>query len=539
MRIVIKSLAFSIISLLGSNAAAEVTTAQLSVVAKATSYVSVNRAQAALSARDVVQASSVLSGPDGTQHVRYQRAVGGLPVIGGDFIVHMPVTGKQRITSSMTATERPISLAPRINVAAAVSTASSTFALELATAPSSRLVLLAIDVPAPVLAHEVTLSGNGSEGPKSTTYYIDAQTGKVLLSLENLRTQRQLPSVQKPAVGIGITQNLGTVPLSTITAGGGYRLLDPTRGNGEVLDARTRGTTSKELYFAVPLFDADNVWGKGTDNDVVTAAADAYYGIAATWDYYKEVHGRHGIWNNGNGVRSYVNVGVKFANASWDGKSMYFGMGDGGKYKSMTALDVAGHEMSHGVVGATAGLVYTGESGSLDEATADIFGTMVERHAYAKLGRAFNWTIGESIVGPGKALRFLFKPSLDAFTSSAGELVSSADCYSNTIKNQDVHRGSGVGNHFFYLLSEGSVPPAEYASKLTSNDLVCNNAAVKGIGADTAEKIWYLALSAYFTSRTDYRGARIATLQAAADLYGQGSPQRQAVAEAWDAVLVP
>lgn len=543
MRLTIKLLAFSIASSMGFCAAAQVTTAQMPIAAKATSFLSVNRSLAGLSANDVVQPRSVFTGPDGTQHVRYQRTLAGLPIIGGDFVVHMPVTGKQRVTSSMTTTERPASLLPRINMAAAVTTASSTFGLTLVAAPTSRLVLLAHGVPVPVLAHEVTLSGGSSAGPRSTTYYMDAQTGRVLLSVEKLKTQRQLPSPQKPAVGIGLTRNLGKVPLNTSTAVGGYKLLDSTRGSGEILDARTRDDLALAARFSVEMIDSDNVWGSASDNDVATAAADAYYGIAATWDYYKEVHGRSGIWNDGRGVKSYVNFGVNLGNAYWDGASMYFGMGDGKSFHSMTALDVAGHEMSHGVVDGTADLVYRGESGGLNEATGDIFGTMVERHAYAKFGKEFNWTIGESIAGPslatGSALRYMFKPSLDARTNSKGEIVVSPDCYSSTTKDLDVHFSSGVGNHFFYLLSEGNVVPAEYASELRREDLVCNRAMISGIGADAAEAIWYLALSAYFTSSTNYPAARIATLQAAADLYGQSSPQRNAVAAAWDAVLVP
>lgn len=542
MRIAIKLLAFSIISSIGFSAAAEITTAQMPIAAKATNFISINRSLAGLSAKDVVRPSSVLTGPDGTQHVRYQRTIGGLPIIGGDFVVHIPVNGRERVTSPMMSAVRPASLTPRVQVSDAVSAAQKTLSTSLAGATStSRLVMFARGMPIPVLAHEVIISGSNSDGPVATTSYIDAQSGKILLSFSNIQTQRALPvdSLYKPAVGLGITRHLGSVPLGTSTGPEGYRLVDQIRGNGQVRNARNR----MGGMFAVDFTDVDNVWGNGTDADMVTAAADAHYGIGATWDYYKTVHGRNGIWGDGKGVTSYVNVGFNYSNAFWDGKSMYFGTGDGKNFTSLTALDVAGHEMSHGVVDASADLVYEGESGGLNEATADIFGTMVERYVYEKLGLQYGWTIGETIAGPelpmGSALRYMFKPSLDTYVRSDGEIIGSHDCYSDAISELDVHHSSGIGNRFFYLLSEGSVPPADYASELNLDDLVCNKTAVTGLGADAAQKIWYLALTAYFTSSTDYPAARVATLQAAADLYGQNSLQRNTVAAAWDAVLVP
>jgi Zn-dependent metalloprotease len=219
---------------------------------------------------------------------------------------------------------------------------------------------------------------------------------------------------------------------------------------------------------------------------------------------------------------------------------------------SLTALDIAGHEMSHGLVAATADLVYVGQSGGLNESTADIFGTMVERNVKQKIGREFNWTIGEDAAGPelstGAALRYMYKPSLDAqtVTDDNGEksIVASLDCYvdgidpSNGNDGINVHYSSGIGNHFFYLLSEGAVAPP--GTGLSVTEITCKSVpSLTGIGPEAAEKIWYLALTAYFTSNTNYSQARVGTLKAAVDLYGADSKQVKAVAAAWDAVLVP
>src|SRR6185295_4433937 len=153
-------------------------------------------------------------------------------------------------------------------------------------------------------------------------------------------------------------------------------------------------------------------------NDSSTVAADAHYGVSKTWDYYKNVHGRNGIANNGVGALSRVHYGRGYVNAFWsDGCfCMTFGDGDNGvRFNPLIALDVAGHEMSHGVTSRTAGLVYSGESGGLNEATSDIFGTMVEFYA-ANASDAGDYLIGEKIYKPattGDALRYMYNPGLD------------------------------------------------------------------------------------------------------------------------------
>jgi Zn-dependent metalloprotease len=227
---------------------------------------------------------------------------------------------------------------------------------------------------------------------------------------------------------------------------------------------------------------------------------------------------------------------------------MTFGDGDNGVTANpLIALDVAGHEMSHGVTSRSADLIYDGESGGLNEASSDIMGTMVEYYANNPNDPG-DYMIGEKVYpnNPGYlALRYMFKPSLDGTSPSN----TSADCYSAGVGGLDVHYSSGVANHFYYLLAEGAVVPtafgpdsrfeADTGIELTNGSLVCNgNTSIVGIGRDAASKIWYRALTVYMTSNTDYAGARVATLQAAADLYGPGSGQANAVAAAWDAVNV-
>jgi Zn-dependent metalloprotease len=188
--------------------------------------------------------------------------------------------------------------------------------------------------------------------------------------------------------------------------------------------------------------------------------------------------------------------------------------GDGSAFTTLTAVDVAGHEMSHGVTATSAGLSYRRESGGLNESTSDIFGTAIE--FYAGHG---NWTIGEQL--RSSPLRYMYNPALDG---------RSANCWSKNVGRLDVHYSSGVGNHFFYLLSQGSGG--------NPSSPTCNGSSVAGIGLSAAEQIWYRALTVYMTSSTTYAGARTASLNAARDLYGAGSAEYNAVAAAWSAVSV-
>jgi len=123
--------------------------------------------------------------------------------------------------------------------------------------------------------------------------------------------------------------------------------------------------------------DADDIWGNGAVTNRASAGVDAPYGAEKTFDFYKNVLGRNGIWNTGAGARSRVHYGTNYVNAFWDGTQMTYGDGASNTHP-LVELDIAGHEMSHGVTQATAGLVYTGDAGGLNEATSDIFGTAVE-----------------------------------------------------------------------------------------------------------------------------------------------------------------
>ncbi|PWG09400.1 peptidase M4 family protein [Streptomyces sp. V2] len=497
-----------------------------SAVADRAASLGINSAQGT-SVRDVVVDK------DGTQHVRYDRTYRQLPVLGGDFVVHLAPDGAYRDADR--ANRGTITLAT-ITPAVPASDAADKAVNALRAAHLGAGVRQAKAKPqlvvdalhgAPKLAWKTDAVGLDAQGnPVARTVVTDARTGAQIDAWDAIET----------AAGDGQSLYGGTVPLETTLSGTAYQLKDPTRGNTYTGDAENK---TDLCIFGIcivrapaTLFtDADNHWGTGTTASRATAAVDAQYGTDVTWDYYKNVHGRNGIGNDGKGSYNRVHYGNGYNNAFWDDSCfcMTYGDGDGTQLGPLVSLDVAGHEMSHGVTSKTANLTYSGESGGLNEATSDIFGTLVEFHA-ANSNDQGDYLIGEKIVRSGfgrDALRYMDRPSRDA---------NSADYWSSSVGGLDVHYSSGVANHFAYLLAEGS--GTKTINGVTYNSPTYNGSTLTGIGRAKLGAIWYRALTVYMTSSTNYAGARTATLNAARDLYGNGSVEYNAVAAAWSAVNV-
>jgi Zn-dependent metalloprotease len=466
----------------------------------------------------------VLVDRDGTTHTRMTRTFRKLPVLGGDVVVHQTRTGGWKGTSLGLA-QTPAAASPQVRANDAEKKAGDK---RHEVTGGAQLVYEARTADrVPRLAWRFALDGWQADGTPSRVYVsVDARTGKVLTREETIETQ----------AGQGKSLYSGTVPLETTASGAGYTLTDPTRGGTYTGDAKNQ----QDFCFLIFCFwrassqvitDTDNVWGDGTLNDRATVAADAQYGTSMTWDFYKTLFGRNGIADNGKGSYNRVHYGNKYANAFWDDSCfcMTYGDGDGTNFGPLTSLDVTAHEMSHGVTSSTAKLAYSGESGGLNEATSDIFAAAVE--FFAKNGKDVpDYLVGENIVLPGSgrtALRYMDKPSRDG---------KSLDAWSSKLASLDVHYSSGVANHFFYLLSEGS--GKKTVNGVSYDSPTSDGSTLKGIGIDAATRIWYRALTTYMTSNTNYAGARTATLNAARDLFGASSPQYTAVAATWSAVNV-
>ncbi|MFF4881518.1 M4 family metallopeptidase [Streptomyces nigra] len=468
-----------------------------------------------LGGKEKLLVKDVVKDADGTTHTRYERTYAGLPVLGGDLVVH-DKSGRTTVTRAGKATLALNTLSPKITKSAAAGTAlAASKKTEVKGAETERAPRLVVWAGAgkPVLAWETVVEGVQKDGtPSELQVVTDAATGKQLLAAEKVHT------------GSGKGQFVGDVEIGTTQSGSTYQLVDPDRANQKTYDLN-QGTSGTGTLFT----DDNDVWGNGQPSDRQTAGVDVAYGAAATWDYFKDSYGRNGIRNDGVAAYSRAHYGNNYVNAFWQDSCFCMTYGDGsGNTHPLTALDVAAHEMSHGVTAATAGLVYSGESGGLNEATSDIFAAAVEFHEDLPADPG-DYFVGEKIDinGDGTPLRYMDKPSKDG---------ASKDNWSSTLGGIDVHYSSGPANHFFYLLSEGSGPKT--VNGVDYDSPTYDGQPVTGIGIENAAAIWYRALTTYMTSTTNYAGARTATLSAAADLFGAYSPTYLAVADAWAGINV-
>ena len=471
--------------------------------------------------------------------VRVHQTFRGVRVFEGEAIVHY-LGGQAAHTTDALVRRLDLQVEPSLSAAEALASAHADLAPRgpYASQPSAELVIARVETEnlrgrrtavAKLVYHVHTELENGTEETRHTDYFVDAHSGEILESWDSLHTAG--------VTGSGRSQFSGTVNLNTNSLASGYELRDVARGMNYAtynLNHATSGTGA--LYT-----DADNTWGDGanyvegsstTAGNGQTAGVDAHFGVGMTYDYYKNVLGRNGIDGSGTATSSRVHYSNSYDNAFWSDSCFCMTYGDGSSFLTLTALDVAGHEMSHGVCSRTANLTYRGESGGLNEANSDIHGTMVEFYARGGSGATIgnsggNWTIGEQLATPSfnRPLRYMYKPSLDG---------SSPNAWSSTLKRLDVHYSSGPANRMFYFLSQGSssVSTSNFYSSYLPGGMT-------GIGNDKAARIWYKAMVSYMTSSTTYAGAKTACLNACVALgYPAGSAEHTAVVNAFKAINV-
>ncbi|KQU69234.1 M4 family metallopeptidase [Phycicoccus sp. Root101] len=482
-------------------------------VAVATAQAGADRDHSALglSNDEKLVVRNVVTDRDGTQHVRYDRTYKGLRVVGGDLVVDKASSGtvrKVRWNGNDGGRVAVASTTPAV----AETSAEKSGAKRAGYAPKKNdgeLVVWA-GHGTPRLAYDVLTEGvKADQTPSRLHTIVDARSGAVLTSWDEVVN------------GTGNSMYSGTVTLNTTLSGSTYQLKDSVGNYTTDLNGATTGTGTQ-------FTDADDVWGNGATTSRQTAGVDAEYGAEKTFAYYKNVLGRNGIFNNGVGARSRVHYGNAYNNAFWDGTQMTYGDG-AGNTKPLTSIDVAAHEMSHGVTENTAGLAYSGDAGGLNEATSDIFGTAVEFYANSAADPG-DYLIGEkiNINGNGTPLRYMDKPSKDG---------ASKDCWSSSLGGLDPHYSSGPLNHWFYLASEGS--GAKTVNGVAYNSPTCDGSTVTGGGRSNIEKVWYRTLSIKLTSNSTYLNAREGAIASAIELYGAGSATCTAVEKAFTAIAVP
>jgi len=236
------------------------------------------------------------------------------------------------------------------------------------------------------------------------------------------------------------------------------------------------------------------------------AAKNAWQNAVQTLQYFQDKHRRNSFDNRGTPIVSVIHVGAKMSNAFWssDLKYMAYGEGDGQRFKDFSvAVDVAGHEMTHGVVQATANLSRGGEPASLNEAYADFFGKMVENKG--------NWVIGEDLTVvkvPGQGIRNLENPGLlKARIPNAAGQPTQVPYPSKASEMAPTSGQCTRENDFCWAHFNATVPG--HTSFLIS----------RAIGTARTEVMYYLALSQFLNSTATFNDSALATLAACQRLY--------------------
>lgn len=545
----------------------------------------------------------------GMTHVKTQQSFNGVKVTGGEMIVHFDKNGKVDSTSGKAIDiPKDFNTYPRLSSEDAIKLAKKSFGRETSEAPKTELTIISNPkTNQPELAYKVTTKNLDFNNPSSKEFFINAKTGQIISQVETLHSLAQdvhqrieiaksggvdltsssgqtnqsakagsadlsnpfgslkdvlgsmLGRKPKPGVsvvGSGESAGAGTVQFNEVkNSNGTFSLKDLQRGGSQVFDAQN---AEPGRFQQIGKAVTSNTQDLGSSNKTAVSAA---YNTSLVWDFLKDTFGRNSIDNKGFALNSSIHVGKDFGNAFWNGSFMSYGDGDGKELGSLVnALDVAGHEIAHGMTEKTAGLVYEGQSGGINEAMSDIMGTAVEFYAAKKNPNIQgNYQIGETVYTPGvsgDALRYMDHPGKDAINDKNGNVIKlipdpggdpnkdkvvrfgdpdynspkayalkSIDHASQYVDGMDVHFSSGLVNNAFYLLAEGG-----------KNDT--SKVSVQGIGRDDALKVFYRALTTYMVPNTDFKGAQQATLKAAKDIFGADSTQYQRVKDSWHAVGV-
>ena len=485
----------------------------------------------------------------GATHERLQQVVNGVPVWGASITLQQRDGVTVSVYGDVYDGLDSLDVTPSIGADDARRVVSEASGVLLGAFAPADLYVLVRDGEAPRLVYSLRAAGPSL---MINRYFVDAHSGALVESRLDTRTDA--------AVGVG-TGVIGTKKkVSASKIGSLFYLIDALRPEPiTTYNLRGQAAVVQQILNGVrPLLssdvgsDDDNTW---TDPALVDAHTNAGY----TYDYYYKRFGRLGIDGASRPILSIVHpvlradiqqylsgaqtgsdVGLEsgdfFVNAGYMGNAIvvygdglppgYVLEGPGGLQRVdylSGALDIVAHEITHGLIEATSNLQFEGESGALNEAFSDIMGTSVEfffQERGSGKGKA-DYFIAEDVLSPGAAR-----------SMAAPDTYQQPDHYRERYTGKQdsggVHINSGIVNNVYYLAIEGGNNPA-------------SGLPVTGVGPanrEQIEKVFYRAFTLMLPSNATFSTARAATIQAARDLYGDGSPAAIALTQAWTAVGV-
>ncbi len=455
----------------------------------------------------------------GMTHIRFNQTVNGVKVEGSDIIVHFnkdneveSVNGRMNETISETKVNTAASLSRERAVKEALSAVKAPN--ELTYEPTAELVVYPFKGENHT-AYKVNVNFMGNE-PGNWFVFVDAKTGKIIDQYNALMHAAERKTQKGTGIGVhGEHRELHITRVKENNSGTKFSLADYAHAGLEGIetyDAKNDNTSSNDTLYV------GNSASFKSDYD--RAAVDAHYNSEKVYEYFLKEHGRNSLDGEGMAIISKVHYGTNYNNASWNGRWMTYGDGDGEFMISLSAgLDVAAHEMTHGVISHSANLVYRNQSGALNESFADVFGVLVDDG---------DWEMGEDIMAPAAkaagttVLRSLSNPNSvvvsneqrRAYSTNGGVYPDHMDEFYHMPTSVDgggVHVNSSITNHAAYLIGQE-------------------------LGREKLGEIYYRALTVYLTSNADFSDARQAIVQSAIDLYGTGSAEEEAVQSGFDAV---
>ena len=456
----------------------------------------------------------------GQTHVRLAQTYRGIPVLGAELVAHLTGGEVTSLNGRYHRLADGLTLSPKLRLTDASEQALTdvrklvkvrSFGDNILKIKSAEGELCVFPTPdgGAKLAYALTIRPNMLD---RWEYIIDAQTGAVLDKYNHTC------SFAGPIKATGRDLNGVTRTVQTYQQpGSGYYMIDASR---PMFNAKTSNMPDDPVG-AIWTIDAKKSFGdnqklyqigSSTNLDWNATAISAQYNAGIAYDYYQNTFKRNALNGNGETMVSVINIvdddGKEMDNAYWNGKIMAYGNGSKGFKPLAGALDVAGHEMTHGVIQNTANLQYKSQSGAINESMADVFGVLIDRA---------NWTLGEDVVlsgpFPSGALRSMANPNQGGKTRDPnGYQPATMTQYDNTTEdNGGVHINSGIPNFAFY----------KFATV---------------VGKDKAEQVYYRALTKYLVRTSQFLDLRLSIVKAAGDLFGATGAEVTAAKNAFDAV---